>query len=318
MARYFQPKESVILRNLHILISLLLILFTNACSSTQFPPQSKPSPTIVPLQKLSFDNWTPYGKPNPKIDKEKTITTRGWFKGWETRSENTRLYGTVSGGDFFWAGVSVPPEVDWNIYVIPGDNESLNLLAIDGYEKSYNYIEVEVEPKMKVPGKKFFKNLLSLAQGQQVTIYGTYVNDLQHAPKPEIHPMKSMFFRDKDGNYHFVAITEASGDRAIDINPNPVYVPHRLEPQDTSFELQLPVPYAQYTILEEINEAASKKFEIKDGYLYGNVNTGKIEDGKGFYYVKFSLYIKEPVHCHCYTCTCACSCACPPNVNPCQ
>ena len=203
--------------------------------------------------------------------------------GWRVFQDDCILRGTIGYIGIYHNEWGAPHERDWNVYLYtktPPEGPTGSTCAFPGGE-----IELEVEPKPGLDNIETLRRYVAPFRGRLVEARGTYVNDLSHNPKWELHPLVSL--RQDNGILtRILAVSENSGDRAL--WPFTAYVPYTKESRSVSFEISRPTITSEPRFMEEQNSAAY----VNIYYLPNNplilridIQTGRPDDGFGWYYL---------------------------------
>jgi hypothetical protein len=204
--------------------------------------------------------------------------------GWNVLADNKMLVGTVTDHGYegdFWTG-----DKDWEFNIKP--KAGFESVA-EGNDNGLVQCEIRTAIDSQNSEAAQFGELV----GREVTVWGTWVTDISHGNKKEIHPLmlllatvgesamwkrvKIMVFSDHSPSF-----------MVIPPRPSP---PHRDQATHATFSLNFPLAPADdvlpiYSIVSEKNMSASRNFSIAgsggDYNLNADINSGR-GDNSGYY-----------------------------------
>lgn len=239
-----------------------------------------------------------FNKRKNKLREQQTPETQEKFKprgifGWKELRDYVTVEGEVIGFDYSLE------DGDWLLYIVPIPGYKHLLVNSDGKQdqspNNRGVIECEVEPIDEIEDGYGAYYLFSRLQNRRITMVGTWVEDISHDNKTEIHPITSIqgYGREETGDFlHVFVISDESFNF-------PARVPHSKENRVGFFNFPLQDD-TDFKIEEEIDYSrpGTKKFEKRYSPSYGNYFWGTVESGspndapkKGFYYAKIRVNI---------------------------
>jgi len=205
--------------------------------------------------------------------------------GWDKIADNVTLVGQVTGHEY--NGGLLDGDNDWSLFIQP----------TSGFEKIGEGNEggkVECEIRTAIDDEHSESVQFGELVGKTVTAVGTWVKDVSHDNKKEIHPLQLLIWDEGlvSGFRKRVKVMVFSdhSPRFMVIPPRPA-PPHWDQPTHATFTLQFPPPPSDdvmpiYAIAGEKNMTDSRNFSISGGsgsyVLSGDIHSGH-GDGKGYY-----------------------------------
>jgi hypothetical protein len=184
---------------------------------------------------------------------------------------------------------------DWSLFVHPA--QGFEYLATDraGVQNDNGNIECEIQPPDGFWDDGTMHRYFDPLIGHTVTVVGTWVEDISHNNKTEIHPITSILDEqpgDLEKLIQFFVFCDTSTPHAI---WRPHLPPHANQPRVGQFRVRFPAAPAPghqptFIIAEENNHALAKNFNIvaagNDKFLEGTV---QVDQGHGFYFARIYL-----------------------------
>lgn len=211
--------------------------------------------------------------------------------GWNELADYVVLHGTVT-------DTSRAADGDWILMVQPDPSSEWLLKNSQGRSNDNGQVECEVEPSDFFDDDLHEQIYFGPLGGRQVTVVGTWSEDLSHSDKTEIHPITSVCSERTFNNAKTVYLTVM----ADDSGRFPANVPHSGESRVGDFHIPFPpapvVPHydqkATFTIEMSKSYARSADFWVEDDgvhtpVLRGLVHTGTAGEGHGLYIARIYL-----------------------------
>jgi hypothetical protein len=211
--------------------------------------------------------------------------------GWNVLADYAVLHGTVT-------ETRRADDGDWILMVQPDPSSSWLLQNSHGTTNENGQVECEVEPSDFFDDDLHEQIYFGPLQGRQVTVVGTWAEDLSHSDKTEIHPITSVCAERTFNDSKTVYLTVM----ADDSGRFPANVPHSGESRVGDFRILFPpvpvVPHydhkPKFTIEMSKSYTRSADFWIEDDgthipVLRGMVHTGTAGEGHGLYIARIYL-----------------------------
>ena len=121
----------------------------------------------------------------------------GVFHGWKERRDYVTLEGRAIRHNTNFDG-------DWSLFIQPAEGFTLLAINSEGRRNENGEIECEVEPNDLFTNDALEHVYFGRLMSKRVTVNGTWVDDLAHDGKTEIHPITSILQVDKFSDKTFI------------------------------------------------------------------------------------------------------------------
>jgi hypothetical protein len=209
------------------------------------------------------------------------------FDGWNERQDNVQLIGVVTGDNYSnHNGPLSVDDWDWSIFVRPDPGFENLATNLGGIQNDGGIIECEIQTPNGLQDWASTHRYIDPLIGHTVTMVGTWVEDISHNSKTEIHPITSVLDEEWGNNQHTEKfITFMVFCDTYDWQPfRPNRVPHSNELRVGHFRVQFPQPLAPehtpaFNIWEENDHSLAKDFRVTSegngAFLEGTVQVDR-------------------------------------------
>ncbi|MBV9328335.1 MAG: hypothetical protein JO352_31855 [Chloroflexi bacterium] len=221
------------------------------------------------------------------------------LQGWTEYQDGVTLVGAVTGDNYSdHSGPDSTDDWDWSIFVQPATGYDYLATNNQGVRNDNGVIECEIQAPDGLQDWASTHRYIDPLIGRTITMAGTWVDDISHNRKTEIHPITLVIAEEWEGDLNVAKlVTFMAFCDTYDWQPfRPFAVPHSNELRTGTLRVAYPAspdPTSPpiLSVLDEINRALPDKDihisqEANQAFLLGTV---QVDRGHPFYFGRFRL-----------------------------